>query len=59
MPVPATTAEWICTRCGATNRKLVALRTSQIGDRCVTCHARHIVEPDIRPVRWKARLGKV
>jgi hypothetical protein len=51
-----TTAEWICTRCGATNRKLVAVRTSRTLDRCVTCHAKHIVEPDARPVRWKARL---
>ena len=56
MTVPATTAEWICTRCGATNRKLVPLRSSQITDLCVTCHAEHIVEIDERPVRWKARL---
>jgi hypothetical protein len=56
MTTAATTAEWICTRCGATNRKLVAVRTSETSDRCVTCHTRHIVEPDIRPVRWKARL---
>ncbi len=58
MSTAATTAEWICTRCGATNRKLVALRTSQTSDRCVTCHTRHVVEPDARPVRWKARLDK-
>ena len=58
MSTPATTAEWICTRCGATNRKLVALRTSQTNDRCVTCHARHVVEPDTTPVRWKARLER-
>ena len=56
MTTAATTAEWICTRCGATNRKLVAVRTSETRDRCVTCHTRHVVEPDIRPVRWKARL---
>jgi hypothetical protein len=56
MATPATTAEWICTRCGATNRKLVPLGTTQIADRCVTCHAEHLVEPDVRPVRWKARL---
>jgi hypothetical protein len=54
----ATTAEWICTRCGATNRKLVAVGTSQANDRCVTCHAGHVVEADERPVRWKARLAK-
>jgi DNA-directed RNA polymerase subunit RPC12/RpoP len=58
MTVPATTAEWICTRCGATNRKLVPLRSRQISDRCVTCHAEHIVEVDERPVRWKARLDE-
>jgi hypothetical protein len=58
MTVPATTAEWICTRCGATNRKLVALRTTQITDRCVTCHSPHIVEVDERPVRWNARLDE-
>jgi hypothetical protein len=58
MTVPATTAEWICTRCGATNRKLVALRTTQITDRCVTCHSAHIVEVDERPVRWNARLDE-
>jgi hypothetical protein len=52
----ATTAEWICTRCGATNRKLVAIGTMRTGDRCVTCHAGHIIEVDSRPVRWNARL---
>jgi hypothetical protein len=56
MTVPATTAEWICTRCGATNRKLVALRATRVVDRCLTCHAEHVVEVDERPVRWKARL---
>jgi DNA-directed RNA polymerase subunit RPC12/RpoP len=58
MSNPATTAEWICTRCGATNRKLVAATTTETNDRCVTCHAKHVVEPDTRPVRWKARLQK-
>jgi hypothetical protein len=58
MPTAAHTAEWICTRCGATNRKLVSTRTSSTNDRCVTCHAAHIVEADARPVRWKARLRK-
>jgi DNA-directed RNA polymerase subunit RPC12/RpoP len=56
MVTPATTAEWICTRCGATNRKLVPLRTERTGDRCVTCHSEHVVELDERPVRWKARV---
>jgi len=58
MSTPATTAEWICTRCGATNRKLVEIRTAQTNDRCVTCHAKHVVEVDDRPVRWRARLEK-
>jgi hypothetical protein len=52
---PATTAEWICTRCGVTNRKLVPRLLSQTEDRCVTCHVDHVVELDARPVRWKAR----
>jgi hypothetical protein len=56
MTTPATTAEWICTRCGATNRKLVAVGTARTTDRCVTCHSEHVVELDERPVRWNARL---
>jgi DNA-directed RNA polymerase subunit RPC12/RpoP len=56
MVTAATTAEWICTRCGATNRKLVPISTTRTADRCVTCHAKHVVEPDDRPVRWNARL---
>lgn len=55
MPVAAITAEWICTRCGATNRKLVADDTIRTRDRCVTCHVRHDVERADRPVRWEAR----
>lgn len=56
MTTPATTAEWICTRCGATNRKLVPLKLTRTEDRCVTCHTEHLVELDERPVRWNARL---
>jgi DNA-directed RNA polymerase subunit RPC12/RpoP len=56
MTTPATTAEWICTRCGATNRKLVPLSLTKTADRCVTCHTEHVVELDERPVRWNARL---
>ena len=56
MTVPAVTAEWLCTRCGATNRKLVSTDTTRTSDRCVTCHARHEVVPGERPVRWEARL---
>jgi hypothetical protein len=56
MTLPATTAEWICTRCGSTNRRLVARSTERTRDRCVHCHATHLIEPDERPVRWQARL---
>ena len=30
MPVAAVTAEWLCTRCGSTNRKLVAADTTRV-----------------------------
>ena len=56
MTVPARTAEWNCTRCGTTNRKLVPADTTRTSDRCAHCHARHVVEVDNRPVRWNARL---
>ncbi len=56
MTVAAVTAEWICTRCGATNRKLVPAGSLETVDRCVTCHAAHRVQADARPVRWKAHL---
>jgi len=51
----AKTAEWICTRCGSTNRKLVPDRAVRAQDACVTCHTRHEIEEDARPVRWRAR----
>lgn len=54
----ATTAEWICTRCGATNRKLVLRGTKQVIDRCISCHTEHVVRPDERPVRWQARVDE-
>jgi DNA-directed RNA polymerase subunit RPC12/RpoP len=56
MTVAAVTAEWLCTRCGSTNRKLVASDTTRTEDRCVTCRTRHVVTPGERPVRWEARL---
>lgn len=49
------TAEWICTRCGSTNRRLVADDATRARDECVTCHAKHEIEADARPVRWNAR----
>lgn len=56
MPVAAYTAEWICTQCGSTNRRLVPTTSRETTDRCVSCHARHTVEIGTRPVRWEARL---
>jgi hypothetical protein len=56
--VLAVTAEWNCTRCGTTNRKLVPATTTRTLDSCNHCHARHIVEPGKRPVRWAARLDE-
>jgi hypothetical protein len=52
--VAMTTAEWQCTVCGATNRRLVPLGATRAEDRCVTCHTRHVIERDDRPVRWNA-----
>jgi len=49
-----TTAEWKCTQCGVTNRKLVAPGMSRVEDRCVTCRTRHLVEAGERPVFWSA-----
>lgn len=49
-----TTAEWICTKCKSVNRRLVSPDTKRIEDRCLTCHLRHILEPNDRPVRWQA-----
>lgn len=57
MSVVARTAEWICTRCGSTNRKLVALGTDEIVDRCLSCKTSHVVRVGKRPVRWEARLA--
>jgi len=49
-----TTAEWECTACGATNRKLVSETTTRALDECVSCHRRHTIEKVERPVRWQA-----
>jgi DNA-directed RNA polymerase subunit RPC12/RpoP len=49
-----TTAEWKCTKCGATNRKLVPADQTTVQDRCVTCHTRHEVSAGTRPVFWEA-----
>jgi len=50
----AQTAEWICTRCGSTNRKLVADGASRATDECLTCHVKHELTPEPSPVRWRA-----
>jgi DNA-directed RNA polymerase subunit RPC12/RpoP len=55
MTVAALTAEWNCTRCGTTNRKLVPLTDERTSDRCAHCSTRHTVEQDTRRVRWLAR----
>ena len=52
---PAMTAEWQCTKCGSTNRKLVAIGTTEAKDRCVSCRRKHVVAAASRPVRWTAR----
>ena len=56
MPVAATTAEWNCTRCGTTNRKLVPV-TDERSHRPLhhTVGARHMHRAGRRPVRWMAR----
>lgn len=54
--IASATAEWICTRCGATNRILVPSTATTAVDRCVTCHAVHEIKEGDRPVRWDARL---
>jgi DNA-directed RNA polymerase subunit RPC12/RpoP len=55
MARPAVTAEWQCTKCGTTNRKLVQVDTREAKDRCGSCRARHVIAPGDRPVRWVAR----
>jgi hypothetical protein len=54
---PALTAEWNCTRCGVTNRKLAPLQTTELKDQCVHCGARHDLRPGDRPVRWHAEAS--
>jgi hypothetical protein len=57
MTVIARTAEWICTRCGSTNRKLVPVGTDQVNDRCLSCKTVHRIQSSLRPVRWDAKLA--
>lgn len=57
MTVLARTAEWICTRCGTTNRKLVPVGVNQVIDRCLSCKTPHNVQASPRPTRWEAKLA--
>jgi transcription elongation factor Elf1 len=50
----AVTAEWNCTRCNVTNRKLVTERDRSSTDTCMHCGLKHRVFKDERPVRWRA-----
>lgn len=56
MTVTAVTAEWNCTRCGATNRKLISAELTKTADRCVHCRAKHVVTRGERNVRWESKL---
>ena len=49
------TAEWQCTVCGSTNRKLVPDASTRAIDRCVTCATAHQIDENDRPVRWNSR----
>jgi hypothetical protein len=49
------TAEWICTRCGSTNRRLVPATAARAEDECLQCHTAHEIHRDARPVRWRAQ----
>lgn len=48
------TAEWICARCGSTNRRLVPARVTSAEDTCLRCHTVHVIQAEARPVRWSA-----
>jgi DNA-directed RNA polymerase subunit RPC12/RpoP len=51
------TAEWQCTNCGVTNRKLVPLGAREANDRCLHCGIKHVVRPGDTPVRWQAEAS--
>jgi hypothetical protein len=52
------TAEWICVRCGSTNRRLVPAGTTTAEDSCLQCHTLHNIEAEARPVRWRSWLAQ-
>lgn len=49
------TAEWQCTQCDTTNRKLLPRGTTTAEDRCMHCGRTHQVTRGESPVRWNAR----
>lgn len=51
------TAEWKCTSCGVTNRRLVSDEDTQAKDRCVSCKTKHVIERGERPIFWNARAA--
>jgi len=51
-----TTAEWKCTKCGVTNRKLLPDDVRSAPDTCVTCGTAHVVTPGARPTFWEATV---
>lgn len=48
------TAEWQCSKCATTNRKLVQVTATEAIDKCVSCKSKHKIAEDGRPVRWNA-----
>lgn len=54
---PADTAEWQCTRCGTTNRRLVPPRADSARDRCMHCRLTHAIARGATPVRWTAKAA--
>jgi hypothetical protein len=55
---PADTAEWQCTRCHVTNRRLVEPGASAATDRCLHCHVEHRIARGPTPVRWTAEVAR-
>lgn len=51
-------AEWICTKCGTTNRLLCKSGSTTETDRCISCHQKHMIASGERPVRWEATATK-
>ena len=51
------TAEWKCTACDATNRRLVAPTDTEARDYCYTCKVKHVISRPERPTFWSARAA--